>query len=286
VLGPTGITFQIIFCLYSAANAVMACYKLRKFIVAFGFNLSVPISCLLLELIASLERLFYTIDPLGFRGYYGRVVSQVFLSLGTPFTLSSTLLVTFYWQEVLTRWSAAPASSMRNVNKMKIPFIITSFIIFATELGGSLGRSYGDGFDTIFLVNGVSMAIVCLGTSIFFIVVGIKVLRTVNQVSSTRTKGVSRITKLLMVSGGSLIGFVVGIACVVLPSSWYTVGGTLASFSIAYFFINTASLSQIMAFEAPAVSKTPSDKHQNSNSNTNTPGTINVDVEMSSRGNT
>lgn len=99
-----------------------------------------------------------------------------------PCNIIITLLVAFYWAELLDK------TTMRVTNflsKMKLPFILLSILAGTVELVSSaLRASPITGFGLFTIIAAVIYIVTVLGMTIFFSITGAKVLRYIKQSSN------------------------------------------------------------------------------------------------------
>jgi hypothetical protein len=172
---------QALICGLSASCAAVALYKLMAFLRKDGRpRLSVAQMALAIEYIQNMIRLFFwAIDPIWLlRGGFSWQATNVFVSVHHPLFISSTLLLALYWHQLL-KFDRVKISV--GLNKMRIPFGVTSVILVALEIL-TIGLRIG-GFDvgTLTTVSGALIAVVAFATSVYFVVIGVKVLGQLKQ---------------------------------------------------------------------------------------------------------
>lgn len=130
------------------------------------------------------------------------------MTANVPFGLLSEIMIAYVWNDAL-RASVVPVSDY--MNKLKIPIIIFTIIMFVAgengyiinltplELAASLNRALyltpPTGFGA---VNIITYFIIVVAISIFFVVTGVRLLRTFSKskatdISSRRTKNLKRV---------------------------------------------------------------------------------------------
>jgi hypothetical protein len=268
--GAPGVLFQLSLELYGFFCLSFAIYKLWYFVRFLGWQLSVTQVCLELEIIANLVRIVYLVDPINFHGYFNHLATATLVNLSTPFTLTSTLLISFYWLEMLTRWSSNARKILQNITKLKIPFAITVVILFVLLLLGMITTGLNLPFPSLLTINTVVVFIVAILVALFFIISGIRILRTLTSVKpeehSKRWKSLSRVTILLISCGASFIIF--GIFLLLLDSELgqATIQGAVFCWWMLFAMLDTIGLTQIIVFQLPKKSTdSPTSNSKNSN---------------------
>jgi hypothetical protein len=113
VFGGAGIALQVVGYVIVVTTLIVGIYKLWSFVRIFGWELSVSQVCLWLDIAACISllnfdnftdfvvRLIFLVDPFGFYSIFAIQYSAVILSLSSPFSLASVLLIAFYWCSIL-----------------------------------------------------------------------------------------------------------------------------------------------------------------------------------------
>jgi len=119
-------------------------------------------------------------DPvLLIRRIFGVGVTQVFIVIAHPFVITSLLLITFYWLEILKKRNVRVLTGLR---KLRIAFIILSVILFALHLAIVLLLSLVKNAAVSTAIGAVPVALTALGCGIFFVVVGLRIVKDLNTV--------------------------------------------------------------------------------------------------------
>eukprot|EP01122_Echinamoeba_exundans_P016047 TRINITY_DN8018_c0_g1_i1.p1 TRINITY_DN8018_c0_g1~~TRINITY_DN8018_c0_g1_i1.p1 ORF type:complete len:461 (+),score=45.57 TRINITY_DN8018_c0_g1_i1:203-1585(+) len=253
---------QALLCGLSAACAAVALYKLLAFLRKDGRpRLSVAQMALAIEYIQNMIRLFFwAIDPIWLlRGGFSWQVTNVFVTVHHPLFISSTLLLALYWHQLL-KFDRVKISV--GLNKMRIPFGVTSLVLVALEIL-TIGFRIG-GFDvgTLTTVSGALIAIVAFVTSVYFVVIGVKVLGQLKQQLShqSESKGESSAvhraliqrTTILIVSSAALhLLFVLIVILTTFRRIFWHPVGFYSLLSIKDLLLICISLCQILTFRAP-----------------------------------
>jgi len=269
--GGSFIFFTVFFEVYSGICLLLSLYKIQGFIAVYGIQMSVPQSVLCIEIFASIERMIYMIDPVFSNGIYPWRVENVFVTLSLPFSLASTLLIAFYWEEVMhsTRLSAIPS-----LKKFRWPAGICLFILYALELSSSLSRAYYVNLASLNVISAIIYVVVTVAVSIFFFICGHRILKVLRNKQleknklSTRKNNLKRVTVLLVISGVAMILLSIFTLLYAIPPT--TAGSLFFVFFMIYFSLISISFTQIMVLNRPAESGTSSgSKSSNSNKSDN-----------------
>lgn len=74
---------------------------------------------------------YFGIDPLFLREVFTNMELMILVTLSFPMGIASTLLLIFWWQEILT---SKFTEILPSLNKFKIPFIITSVLLVIIDI--------------------------------------------------------------------------------------------------------------------------------------------------------
>jgi len=96
------VVLSIVIMVFCAICIGLASRKLYNFVKIYGFQLSVAQIVFVIEIICSLERMIYVIDPYFTRRIWPYLVGDILLTFSPHFTFLANLMINFYWQEVLS----------------------------------------------------------------------------------------------------------------------------------------------------------------------------------------
>eukprot|EP01122_Echinamoeba_exundans_P008635 TRINITY_DN2893_c0_g1_i1.p1 TRINITY_DN2893_c0_g1~~TRINITY_DN2893_c0_g1_i1.p1 ORF type:complete len:403 (+),score=13.57 TRINITY_DN2893_c0_g1_i1:405-1613(+) len=161
---------------FSCAVSVIGLVKLVEYLVySNSTKISVVSLCILLETAGSVNRfLMWTVDVMGARQLTTQAVSGAWRTSSLPFTISATLLLTFFWHETLSRTSLKISM---NVSRLKIPCYLAILFVFVVEIvidalrftvpdnGSTIRRSF----------NAIVYIIFAFLISVFYIVTAIRI---------------------------------------------------------------------------------------------------------------
>jgi len=225
-------------------------YKLVKFSQTRGtFSKGIPEICLILMLISNALRAVEMIgDPLSLRRIYPYRLSTILWTLPYPFIIISSLLMSMYWMEAMSK------SSLEILNflaKLRIPFYTLSAVIGAMEIVSDVIRVAAFEASRIAnIVSGVFYLFIVTALSIFYMITCVKLLKKMkeSQALQSRTKFLRKITYLILASAIMLFISDITIAVRIPPqiggdiNGWTAVNFTMILPSVA------GTICQIMVF--------------------------------------
>eukprot|EP01114_Cavostelium_apophysatum_P015693 TRINITY_DN4332_c0_g1_i4.p1 TRINITY_DN4332_c0_g1~~TRINITY_DN4332_c0_g1_i4.p1 ORF type:complete len:442 (-),score=93.43 TRINITY_DN4332_c0_g1_i4:85-1410(-) len=244
---------------FSVANIAGATYKLVLFLRAVDFTFAPPMTILGLEIAGNLIRGIWCIDPFYSHKLFNRMANTILYSLGVPFTLAATFLVAYYWQEAL-RVNQMP-NVVRSIQKLKIPSIVVIVILFVVEIVTDVWRGSWKTSTALLYATTFLYLFFAISISIFFLVTGIKLIRSLRSQARLGAHKANRIKLMLGLISVSSFAFVAFfVALVVLPF----LSNDSAAFDMAiwltiYCAMNILSLSSILIISVPS-QKEESDK--------------------------
>lgn len=175
--------FGILTMVGSGIVCVVAVYKLVVVISVVGVQLSVAQAVLFLNLVALLIRFVWCIsDPFGAYRLTSEMWVQIGLTLPFSLTISSALLITLYWHEMIRRRNGPRINLF--LNKMLIPFIVISVLLIAFELATDVLRALGL-TPLIGVINGVFYFVIVFFLLCFFLVTNYRLRIVFNQINKT-----------------------------------------------------------------------------------------------------
>ena len=152
--------------------------------------------------------------PLSFYKFgYSVVAESFFVGYSNVLALTTDLLITFYWQEILVQYNQQSSNKILNnlgknhistkkitfTEKFRIPFVITAIIMWTVDTVSNLSRVHIiRSFENALFFTTVA-TIVFLGCIVlFFLYTGRKILlRIKNLAGSFGKKQVSKVTRLI-----------------------------------------------------------------------------------------
>jgi hypothetical protein len=159
----------------SLALAILGVGRLIQYWTVEGqLNINIAKVVIIFETVGAILRLIYWIvDPLGYQGIWSDSARTVWHTISVPFAVNSTLLITFYWHETVSRTSVKFSWS---IERLKIPAYLLATCIFSTEViidGLIIAKAKLPGLE---LSNAIVYLIIALGLSIFFLITAGRVL--------------------------------------------------------------------------------------------------------------
>jgi hypothetical protein len=239
---------QISLGLFEIANIVLGIIRLRAFIRRDeGVALNIPQVSLAIDLAANLLRLSYAPDIGGMRRLYNRNANIVLLLISVPFTLTPSLLITFFWHEIL-------ASNRIDVNsgikKLKIPFIVASFCLFVLEVIVNILRCLPLGLtNTMLFVDGAIYTAVGLSIGVFYVVTAVRVVRRVKNSERMKDRFTARISLRIGFTSFGLLLSAISTALAIFMLQFPE--GYMFDIWLGHAALNTVSLCNILAFSVP-----------------------------------
>jgi len=145
------------------------------------------------------------VDPTGANRFWiPWSVKTGMITCNYPFTISSTLLIAFYWQELLS-FSRMTSSLIPSLKVLRVPCGIIIFVMFALEITASVLRGVWIGATAMYILVGVVYTIISLVTAIFFIITGVRMVRILKIFSGKTNKVHTKLVVLIMATGSSLL---------------------------------------------------------------------------------
>jgi len=275
------IPYTVILEIFCVISLVLACKKLYLFIAALGVEFSIPQVALSLDIFATLERMFFNLDPgpIGW-GLYNYPAETVLYTFSYPYTLIGALLLAFYWQETIVQTTKGAGSKVvAFLTKMKVPFIVLAvlFILFE-HIASTLRAVYiTSNLDPTGITIFVVYMVMGFGCSIFFMINGVRILRflrkTFNAIQSNnadaKKAALRRMTVCIGISG---LGLFIASFAIAALSELVTNGKPylycLCQFAI-FFGVQLQCFMQILVFIPPRVVKKITNSNNEKSSLTN-----------------
>jgi hypothetical protein len=239
--------------------AGFASYKLFWFVKAQGIHLTVPQVCLTIEIVANLVRAMYCfVDPIFGRRIFTRIPGFLFLILTIPVFVTTTLLLIYYWREIM---SLKGVKVITFLDKFRIPCIIVVAILFAAEILWALLRALE--FDPTILFYFIT-AIYFVASFFALYVVFIsgsqllwKYRKSEDQTNIFLLRAL-KTTFFLMLSSIGILAILAFMIVMAVSPWFYTPWGWFTVWFVTYGALFEVSLMQIFAFQTPRPALTPS----------------------------
>jgi hypothetical protein len=256
-----GIAFSVVLSPLTFFAMGFAAFKLVYFIKYRGVQVSVVQIVLLFHIIGNAIRFVdSTVDPVMARTVFPLIVQQLLLTGSWPFSSCSTLLISFYWQELIDKTNARVSLF---VKKLKIPFWIISCLIFSMELVSSTLRGTYYPLSVLTTVTGILYIVSETGLSILYFISGVKIVKYIRASSKDKTSrrkaNLMRTTRSIIISGVLMIFFVVVLAIGGLSNLLYVPWAYWSIWFTIYIFLTVGSIFQIAAFNLPKKGQSTTD---------------------------
>ena len=181
--------FKVIFQIIASLTILLAAWKLWSYIkFQDGLKPTPPQICLILEILGSIVRIIYMVDPFWSSGIYSNSASFGILSLTFTFTCITTLFLGLHWEKSL---SALSKSGIGNIKK---PLIVGTIIIILASILNVIGSVYISAF-YFFIFYEIILVPAVL---IFFLYCGIRILLFLRKNSSIRTSQKSSLQRVFI----------------------------------------------------------------------------------------
>jgi len=172
---------QLIILAFSFTIIVIAAVQLGRFIYRdHTLRFRIPQCILLIEIAGNLVRIAYFINLSGVRNLYGYVAYFFLSSSTTPFTITSALLITFYWHETMTRCSLELTATL---GKTKVPFIVAMVLNFVLLYVVTAIALF---FSTIQVIILIYYILLAVSVAIFYLVISSKVIKALRRIRESR----------------------------------------------------------------------------------------------------
>ncbi len=176
----------------SVQTGTLAAVKLIKVLKTYGPTKPIPIICLSLTLIASMERLLFVVDPMFAYGIFPFIIGNILMTGSMHITLISILVLIFHWAEFLKDVTAPPSAILK---KIRVPMGVCCSIIFIMEVISAFFRGlYYDAvsFKLMIVISGILYVVCGLGVSIFYFVTSIRLIVKLFKSGDARMNEMSR----------------------------------------------------------------------------------------------
>jgi len=218
-------------------------------------------ACLLIELLSNLCRLIsFAVDPLFSEQIFPFVVQVQLLTVSIPLGLCSTVLIVFYWAELM--YAHFGATPLTFASKYKIPAYLTILLVLA----GNIVRIV---FDLKQLDNTTSNLLLQLFytitqtiLAICFIVLGRRLIRWLSESANMHAqtaarrkmiRGLKRISRYVMFSACTMMLAMGAVAMSLVDVIFNQPIGLVLVFTFGNYFYLCTSLYQIFVFSSPPI---------------------------------
>jgi hypothetical protein len=223
----------------SAAVAISALTKLIAYVRTFGFQLSVPQLCLtILAVTNTFRTVYHCLDPVYFGYAMNGAGAHMTSTISIPANIIATLLVAFYWAELLDRNKVQVSTFL---SRMRIPFVIVSVLVTLVEIASSALRASplpNLGFMTIFSV--ILYVLVVTVSTVFFATTGTRVLLYIRKSSGmgslreedkvTSRRLIRKAAMLLLTASAFNVIWVVGLLLAGVPAFFWVPRGQYSTY--------------------------------------------------------
>lgn len=288
---PGVLTGYIIVGIISLGLLGLSIWKLVQFFKAFGPQVSIPIVSLVMEALSNLARILWCVDPIGASRVLDTLGRLIILTISLPFVIIVTVLTAFYWYELISK----RIKSGVWIGKTQLPFFIICAALIVMEIIFDVLRGlYIESGVTITLqgVVYVIYAAMLIASSLFFFVIGTKVLRFLNKTSKHKlsANGASKrlfIKTILMVVGNGVFNLILVVAFGLVIFMSTTPESQFGLYMFLMLTLCIISGAHIMAFNTPDLKKSSSKSKKSRSKNdtddrsvlTNNSSTVNVPME-------
>jgi len=265
------IWYSVSLSIITLINVILSAWRLQNYIAKVGVTFSLAQTILGLILISNIVKLIVvSVDPIYSRHIFGYLASTILNTITFPISLLTTLLITFYWHEIITMSSSKVYVNIRR-KMFVIPAIIFTVSIFILEVASSVVR--GLQFTVMKLANastGLFIALLAI-INIYCFVIGYSVIKRLNR--SSGVKNESKKTKLTNVTKGVMLGAASTMLTIPFLSIIFYFMKTFARpdifilvFYFCYFFLSVGDTFKILAFGFPTTNITSTKDKTNSKS--------------------
>ena len=190
-----------------------------------------------------------------FRFIWGPTTELFLSNIYMPISFAATLLIIFYWCDLMANLANYGAKLSRRLRNLRIPFIISaSFLLIIVIIADSV-RSAHVPKPLSSLLTAIVLAILCFILAVVFLVTGYKVLRPTVHSSDKKHFLLRRITWYFVGCGVALLikslDILIGVSALnaTHPSS------LLTYFWLTHMFAYLVTATQILAFQRPKIDK-------------------------------
>jgi len=252
------IFYQVFFSMWSFSLIIFIAIILNTFRQSDeGFQFSLPQSILWMEFGANIIRLhWFAVDPIFLRRIYPQLWTIINLQLTNCIGLVTTVLLALYWFKA-TNMMNHHWIIMKLVDNFKITFaIVFTFFITLQIISSVLTAVYiTAGSDILYfnLVTQNALNIICV---VIFIVMGIRVIRSLNRLNEMANRKQNRNAKVMTIEiWVSSIGIILQTIAQILflTSLVWTPWGWLGITMVGYAGPLTTSTAQVLVFRPKSI---------------------------------
>jgi hypothetical protein len=207
------IGYSIVLGVATLGMLTFAIYKLVFFVRRGLGTENIGTSVLSFEIVANALRFIaVTVDPCQSRKVFPFLLNNILYTIHWPFVIVSTLLITFYWFELIKK--TKQLGKVRNfLQKLRIPFWIIFAVLLALDLISSILRGLNYDLFAMIILAGLLYTVVVLLSTIFFLYTGFKLRSILSKdagaVNDRRKKKLQQTTLHIILSSVGLFMWVV-----------------------------------------------------------------------------
>jgi hypothetical protein len=266
---PMITVFRVILSVMNGLPLLLAAKKLYLFVTRKGCERNIPQLVLIFEIVANTLRIIaVTVDPIQSQRIFPYLLNQVLFTVSWPFSLMATLLITFYWHELIGKTNV----NLNNfLAKMKIPFWCTFGVLLVVEVLSGVVRGAGFSISIFKIIVGTLYIVLDGAIAIFFLVTGVRLVKALKKMANVATNMENRVrrlketTQLIYLSSVIMIIWAIGTAIGGLSPWFWIPWGFYCLWFLGFFLFGFYSLLQIMAIHPP---KPPSGPRSTGGQNT------------------
>jgi ABC-type multidrug transport system fused ATPase/permease subunit len=235
---------------------IVALFKFISLVKYQKCHMTLPHLILFFEMLGNADRLVaVTVDPLQLRLVFPDLVNQFFFTTSWPFTILTTILLAFYWHELIHKTDITVNTFL---HKLKVPFWIIATVLIAIEFTISLLRGLAFQISPFITAVGVIYVVINTTAVIFFFVTGTKITKLLRKSERLQSRKTKKLWKTTVFIYSSSIGIIIWTIAVVLggltPLFWIP-WGYFSLWFIVFFVLIFISLNQVLAIHVPKSKK-------------------------------
>jgi len=233
-----------------------------------GRLLSIGPVCIALEIVAAVLRLVYTVvDPFWTFRIYNAFFGMVMMTISMPFSLSSGILLTFFWAETL---KASSIKAHPFIAEYKKSACLVIFVLFAGEIISNVVRTkvpVKGKFNTVYLTQAFYI-VTCIILVICYLVCAHEITRRLSSGGTVKRKRYIRNMNIrFALSTAGYIIFIISMAASipVVSHPW----GFKCVFNGMYLGLNIAGILQVYSLQPQGNHSSTSSRGTTKKSGTN-----------------